>query len=211
MRSLVLFAVVLGLSGTTVAEAATVTFRDIATGLPQNVYDEDGVRVTGDGAIDQFVGLGARLEAARVTDGGTRHASGLSFTLIGGGAFDLVSFDLLPVANLYDLSGYDDVKVSGLRGGSEVASVSFESGSAPSTQTFGAPFVSLEEVIIQAVLPPSSLFTPGFCDPCGQFDIDNVTLRVAAAIPLPAAAPLLATALAGLFLFRRRSRQSTAA
>ena len=191
-----------------VAEANTVTFDNLPSyfdvldaGTTGSPYVENGVTVTstqpfGVLAWDTAPGL------AHIDDSGTDFTSGLMFTM--GRAFDAVSFTLNSLG--YDFSGTpgplsDNIFVTGLAGGSAVATASFTlSDIYQDVQTFllGSAFTGLDALLIELDYPVN---TASCGAPCGHFDLDEVVL---APVPLPAAGLLLGGALLGFGALRRR-------
>lgn len=177
------------------APAAVVTFKDLDAD-PRFVYNEAGVRVTGNEEIGAF----GRPQTAHMDDSGTSFSSRLRFET--GGLFDAVSFDLFPIfpTQFCPLTGcdgtspiFDNMLVRGFRNGTEVARTAFFMGVAPNTFTFDDTFLRIDSLMISLVFP-SPTSTVGECVdvPCTHLDIDNVVLRP---VPLPASLSLLGAAL----------------
>lgn len=185
-------------------EAATMTFGALPDeGALATSYTENGITATsGSGTLGWYTAPGF----AHVDDSGTGFTSDITFTT--GGTFDATSFTLTSLG--YNFMGTastvtDNILVSGLVGGSLVASASYSlSGVAGAVQTFllGSAFSALDAFTISLLYPSNA---PGCDAPCGHFDLDSVTLATGPApVPLPPAAPLMGAAVLGLFALRRR-------
>jgi hypothetical protein len=128
--------------------------------------------------------------------------------------FSATSFDI-PGRNNNSNTSYktDVITAEGYLNGNLVASITFpEAGSStlilPDTftglDTFSLTLVSYLGVYGKSPEPYDDSYC--YLAPCNHFDIDNIVLEpmVAAPVPLPAAFPLMVSALAGLSLFRRK-------
>lgn len=191
--------------------ANTVTFTEIPQEAYGVVWVEDGITVDPGGG---FGGLGYHQlpHTLHLDDSGTGFASFASFTM--GSRFNARSFDIIPAgptAYCTDLdwtvcgAPYDNVQVSGFRGGIEVAGDKFFMGADPSTFYFSDLFRHLDSLVI-AALYPNLRVIGGDChdSPCAHFNIDNVTLNP---VPVPAALPLFLSTLFGLGWFGWRRKQ----
>lgn len=194
------------------ANAATMTFDNLPSGIGGTTWTENGItaRSLFGGEIASFTNPGQ----AHLDDSGTSHAHSIAFTM--GSRFNAKSFLIQPLGFNFTgcavvgsgcASSFANVQVQGFRNGSLVALTRFDMGTgrSPSTFTFGSAFSGLNRLVIGftpfSALPASILNN---CDaPCSHFDIDNVTL---AAVPLPAALPplLASLGLLGLVGMRRR-------
>ncbi len=191
--------------GATAANAITVDFHKLAdygTAVtnPQP-YREKGVNVTGQNgtlAWDTTPG------AAYLGDSGTPFATGLMFTM--NKAFSAVSFTLTALG--YDYTDRPrrlpaNIVVTGFAGGSTVATKKFvmtDDLYATQTLLLGSGFAALDALLIEIITPRD---WPSCGAPCAGFDLEEVEL--AAEVPLPATAGLLAGA--GLMLAGLRRRQ----
>ncbi len=191
------------------ASAMTMTFEpgsgvltDTNGNFIDDVYSEAGINMTG----FTFGEFGDGNGRAHLDNPGDGHfTSALSFAT--GGRFDLASFDLFPlVGDCFDCSAYDNVIVTGYRGGLTIAQSIFAMGAAPSV-FFGALFLDLDELIISTVNGPS----PEHDFTNTHFEIDNVNLnRTPSPVPLPSAIGPFALALLGGRFWLGRRKLATA-
>jgi hypothetical protein len=195
------------------ASATTLTFDRLADEFSAyfepdggTTYREKGFLAQTSGGVlawDQIPG------AAHIDDAGTGFTSDVTFTRKSGGIFDAISFNIIS-AGFGDPGNTPDetIRVTGTKANGKSVSKVFDLSEVFGTlQTLllGTKFRELVSVTIAAVYRD-----PGetFCAPCSHFDLDSATFEVAgdvpSEVPLPAGAGLLAGALAGLALVRRR-------
>ena len=193
------------------ASAAVMTFKDLPFAGPSNGdYVESGITASS----ARWLGFFDSPGTAHLDDSGTSIAQFITFTT--GGRFDAIQFDILPFSTDFCAVGgsglcndpYDNVSVRGFRDGALVAEEIFFGGEDPSTYIFSAEYANLDQLVIGALLPSTSL--GGICinAPCGHFNIDNVELNP---VPLPAALPLFSAALGLLSWLGWRRRRAVAA
>ena len=189
--------------------ATTVTFDRVPDELGAYLkpdggvtYREKGFLVQTDGGIlayDQHRG------AAHVDDAGTGFTSSMTFTRNSGAQFDAVSFNIIS-AGFGDPGNTPDetIRVTGQKANGRTVSKVFnlsEVFGTLQTLVLGTKFRELVSVTIAAVYRD-----PGetFCAPCSHFDVDSATFDRLSEVPLPAGGGLLAGAVAGLIVVRRR-------
>lgn len=187
------------------ARAATITFDALPDeGAQLTSYTENGITATaGSGSLAWFTAPGA----AHVDDSGTGFTSDITFTT--GGVFDAVSFTLTSLG--YSMLNApapvaDNILVTGYAGGNLVAGANYTLSSVVGTVQnilLGPAFASIDALTIR-LLYPRRVTSCGA--PCGDFDLNDVTL---APVPLPASGLLLGAAALALTggAFRRRSRR----
>jgi len=198
------------------AQASTMTFDNLTDPFATS-YTEAGITATGNGDMGMY-----STGTVHIDDGGTSAPSSVTFTMAAG-AFNAVSFDILPLGFSFeycDPSGactypsFANVQVQGFNGISLVSSLIFDMGQGlqPYTVALGSVFSNLSSLTI-SILYPTWAFqnlpqgATAWCDsPCSHFEIDNVTLNAVtpAPVPLPAGLPLAASALAALGATRLR-------
>ncbi len=187
------------------ASALTMTFdeglgimADTNGNFIDDLYSEDGIDMTGFTSGEFGEGDG-RAHLDNPSDG--HFTKALSFST--GDRFDLVSFELFPLnGDCFGCSAYDNVIVTGYRGGLTIAQSIFAMGAAPSL-FFGSLFLDLDELIISTVNGPS----PEHDFTNTHFEIDNVSLSpTPSPVPLPSALGPFAVALlcAGFWLSRNQ-------
>lgn len=165
-------------------------------------YREKGFIASATGGVlawDQTPG------AAHVDDAGTGFTSDVTFRRKSGGEFDAVSFGIISAgfADPANTPG-ETIRVTGTKANGKSVSTVFDLSEVFGTlQTLvlGSKFRELVSVTIAAVYRD-----PGetFCAPCSHFDLDSATFNAVGEVPLPATAGLLAGAVAGLAMVRRR-------
>lgn len=195
-----------GLSATAAA-AATMNFDTLPDeGAMLSTYVENGITAKAIGGSLAYFG---QPGFAHIDDSGTGLASGLDLSM--GGLFDAVGFSLVSLGyNFWDTPDplTDNIVVTGFQGSSIVSTATFLlSDIAGTVQSIllGPGFTGLSKLRIELLYPANT----AMCDaPCGQFDLDNVTLNATgpAPVPLPASGLLLlgaGLAVGGLRLRRR--------
>ncbi len=203
----VVFLAIVGISALP-AQSMTMTF-DIGAGLFvdenssgfDDLYSEDGIDMRG----FIFGEIGEGNGRAHLDNPGDGHFSD-ELIFSAGSRFDFVGFDLVPLS--YDCEGcapYDNVIVTGRRGGLTVAQTIFAMGSAPSAFLAAALFLDLDQLVISTLNGPS----PDYTFSNTHFEIDNVKLTPSVSpVPLPAAFGPFAVALFGVGFWLRRRQNS---
>lgn len=194
---------VFGIAMGSQAPAATMTFENLQIGSGQTAYTENGISVVGNGD------LGATFSGAvHMDDSGTPSPSSVSFTM--GTRFRAISFQILGSWFDYrfcDPAGctwptYNNLLVEGFRGGQSVISQWINTGNTITPVTYSLPqaFTGLTSLRLSILWPDTigvgnlpSGYSVDCSYPCSHFTLDNVTL---APVPVPAALPLAASALA---------------
>lgn len=193
------------------ALANTMTFDSLEDGAGPGTlqpYIEDGISATASGGTLGYMVPGS----LHLDDSGTPFANRVSFTMAG--LFDFISLDLLGLGSSYEIDGilsaYDNVLFEGFRGGLQVATLLFSTGTInPETfvitnASLGGGFVGLDEFRITN-LQPTLIDDTHQCrdQPCGHVSVDNLTLSP---VPVPAALPMLlgGIGLLGVIGLRRR-------
>jgi len=178
-----------------------------------NVWVEDGIVATASGALGSFI----RPGTAHLDSDGHPYTEQYTFTLLGGGRFNPMSFDLFALGKptyyanpncpgegpeLCVITTYSDVLLTGFRNGAAVVTLAFYSGDF-STISLGSTFFNVDAFRVSAAQP-----SVGYCEssPCSHFNIDNVAL--AGPVPEPATWAMMVLGFIGLVLLRRRPRQS---
>lgn len=196
------------------AAANTVTFDSLPSEAAQlGIYVEGGVTVTP--VSGGVVGTHTTSGAAHLDDAGTGFTSGLMFTM--GELFDAGSFTVISAGySFFDSPGemWNNILVTGMRGGSVVASVGFmmtEIVGASQTFSLGEAFWELDALLIEILYPP----TGTTCAPCSHLDLDTVVLEgwgipidpvTPAPVPLPPSVAMMGLAGLALVGIRRRRR-----
>lgn len=187
------------------ASATTITFDDLTQDLYDESYVEQGVTVT---ATDPGSVLGGGAGSIHLDDA-YAYTSGVSFTT--GSVFDVLGFSFTSLGfSFWDEAPkvVGNIIISGFLNGAQVArdriTLSPVYGTVQNI-TLGAAFAGLDEFIIQILYPNTEVL----CDaPCGHLNLDSVTFAGVdpVPVPLPASGVLFGTAIAGLWLTRRRRR-----
>lgn len=190
------------------ASATTVTFDDLTDYLIDEAYVENGVSVsatTPGGGLTSYSTPGT----LHLDDGGTGETAGALFTT--GGMFDVLGFSFISLGfNFYDEAPavVGNILIRGFLNGSQVVrdriTMSPVFGTVQNI-VLGSAFAGLDGFSIE-ILSPN---TEAWCDaPCGHIDLDSVSFAGVGPVPvpLPASGVLFATAMAGLYLMRRRRR-----
>ena len=181
-------------------EAGAGVMADTNGNSIDDVYSEAGIDMTGF-IFGEFGEGDGRAHLDNPDDG--HFTKALTFST--GGRFDLASFDLYPLqGDCFGCSAYDNVIVTGYRGGLTIAQSIFAMGAAPSV-FFGALFLDLDELIISTINGPS----PEHDFTNSHFEIDNVKLTPSP-VPLPSAFGPFALALVGAGFWLRRKKSATA-
>ncbi|MCK5828901.1 MAG: VPLPA-CTERM sorting domain-containing protein [Methylococcales bacterium] len=170
--------------------AAVMTFDSLTAngGIP-SIYTENGITASGTASI--FVTPGE----AHLDDFGTPFLDHMDFTM--DSLFSAISFD---VNELNGGNFFSDLGTAeGFLNGALIAS--FDFSSATSIINLPSSFIGLDTLRITAT-SHFELNSSTDCAPCNHFGIDNITLMTPSPVPLPAAFPLMISALAGLGLFR---------
>jgi hypothetical protein len=191
----------------TAAGANVVTFSGIPFDDPFNpVWVEDGITVTANASDFGSFTIPDTLHL----DGQSPYTDRVEFTMAS--VFDARSIDIIPVpiSGAYsarcDQTGavcglpFLNVLLEGYVADDLVAIMSMWMGTSPFTLYFPETFSGLTSLRL-------SMLADNACwdSPCTHMNIDSVTLE---AVPIPAAAVLLGTAIAGLsFASRRRPRK----
>ena len=217
MRPMMMSAAMVAMLAAGAAGAATVTFNELPDeGAQLTSWTEDGILVTGQGGTLAALNAGS----AQLDDSGTGFASSLTFSM--DRLFAATSFDILPLANFYELctdvgegevdcapASFADVSVTGYADGNVVASDAFDMFGVSGTYSFSDAFSNLDLLVIGFAGIPTDLPSGSFlaCDdsPCRRFSVDSVTLTPAV-VPLPASGALLAFGIVGLAAACRRKR-----
>ncbi len=192
------------------AQAVTLDFTNVpGLGGVTPFYVEKGVVAQG---IDGDLARHTTPGKVHLTDGGTSFASSVSFSA--SGRFNALQFDIDGESNYcLDFScsspePFNNVMVVGERGGLVVASSEFFSGTSERTEILGSDFSDLDRLVISVMLPSDlASSTCIFFSPCSFFDIDNLSIEMVVATPLPAGLPLYGAGVVILgYLVRRRHK-----
>jgi hypothetical protein len=212
--ALLYLAAALGSAST--AGATTITFDMLpdegqiySGGLAGNTYTENGITVTsGTGLLASHALSGA----AHIDDSGTPFTSDVTFTMAT--PFDATGFSLL--SRGYALFApppqlLDNVFVTGLRGGSVVASTSFamlDTVGAVQNILLDDTFGLLDALRVELAY----VYDAADCDaPCAHFDLTSATLVPIAPVPVPAGGLMLAGLLLGLGMLSLDRRRAVTA
>jgi hypothetical protein len=194
-----------------------------------NIYSENGITITGGGRHNN-------PEVLHMDDSGTSFSSTASITTDGvfnAVSFDILPAKNDFTVRLFnpadeteitlDQYPYNNVRVQGFRDGTLIAEDNFFMEDY-STYSFNSMFSGLDTLNIMALRPeqfidgiktsvledyPGYLIDAGCFDaPCAHFDIDNITIAASTitAVPIPAAFPLLLSALSFLTAMNRKKK-----
>lgn len=188
------------------ASATTITFDGLTDYLIDEAYVEQGVSVTATtpgGGLSSFFTPGT----VHLDDSGTGETSGVFFT--SGGIFDVLGFSFTSLGfNFYDEAPtvVGNLIIRGFLNGTQVVrdrvTLSPVYGTIQDI-VLGTAFSGLDGFSIEILYPS----TEALCDsPCGHLDLDSVTFAgiTPVPVPVPASGFLFGTAMAGLWLMRRR-------
>lgn len=205
------------------AQAATMGFDNLSTfasDFTGKQYSENGIKAVGNGPL--FESYFRSTDQLYMADGGWGGPTAVTFTM--GSLFNAISFDLTP--SLFDYvirntntgavtsATYANVRVAGFNSAGLAAELVFNMGTVLQQQTYvlGAAFANLTSLVIGFEYPKLGKVGRNLVAecvaPCSRYRLDNVTL---APVPLPAALPLMLSALVGFAAIARRRRVAVTA
>lgn len=188
------------LAATTLAAQATTLTFDRSSGIPFDPYTESGFNVT-----DNSTYIIADAGSMHFDISGGPYGATRTISAISGAVFSVASLDIgsiWPSISVGGLLGAPRANISftGFLGGASVAFAWGSSEIGDNTFNFGSAFSNIDSFLISGFNSGNNNIAQGIDV---HFTIDNINL---AAVPLPATALLLTTALGGIGFARRRRK-----
>lgn len=194
-------------------QANTMDFTGLNGGIHTyyTTYSENGITAEGQGFFSPFA-ASMPDDSIHLDARGTAYPTSVSFSM--DRPFDAISFDYLAFPNMYRecvdtgqskscrTIGYQNMEVTGLRSGVEVASLLLETNEFDTTQLLDSTFKNLDSLRISLLSPFLGQVGNAYpiytyqCDECSHLNLDSITLTP---VPLPAALPMFAVGLIALY------------